>query len=106
MFLKTPTIKITTMNNPIIYVSWHAVKRFKQRENVKSIPKMYRRANQAYQRGCLLETDIEGNKLYLFNGAIYVFNEYEKNSMLLLTLYKVNTHNGIIKLFLQTNCAF
>ncbi|MBD5632102.1 MAG: hypothetical protein HDP34_02590 [Clostridia bacterium] len=84
-----------------ICVSSHAIKRFKQREKIKNIHKMYRRAYQAYEKGKLFEWDENGNGKYLLNCTVYVFNKNEKQLVTLLTLYKADKSDGRIKILLK-----
>ena len=88
-----------------ICVSFHAIKRFKQRAKIKNIHKMYRRAYQAYEKGILFETYEDGIKKYLFNNTIYVFNTSEENLTVLLTLYKADKSDGSMKILLKPKCT-
>lgn len=78
------------MNREVLALTYHAMKRFKERGKVKSISKMYRRTYQAYEKGILIAYNSCGTKFYLFNDMLFIFNRIDDNSLLLLTLYKVN----------------
>lgn len=90
------------MDNIGLIISIHAQERFKDRKKIKNVLEMSRRAKQAYGRGELVEKDKNGNETYLFNNFVYVFNVCVEK-IVLVTIYKVDLHNGLMKIFVQTH---
>ena len=85
----------TILDTPLL-LSFHSQKRLKKRVKIKNSPEMQRRVQQAYHKGCFIERDTQGNEYFLFNNYVYIFN-----NNVLLTVYQVDLHNGLMKIFMQ-----
>ena len=90
------------MNNYPIELSNHSKKRFKERAKIKNLSEMNRRAIQAHQHGKLVEYTQQGKATYLFNNLLFIFN-ISTEKILLITIYKADLHNGLMKIFIQRN---
>ena len=85
-----------------ISLSVHSQQRLKERGKIKNLPAMVRRTEQAYQHGKLVEYTQQGQATYLFNNLLFIFS-ISAEKILLITTYKADLHNGLMKIFMQRN---
>lgn len=80
----------------VINLTKHAIKRFKERTNIKAQESMLKRAKQAYDNGVFFG-EFKADKIVSFNGIDYVFKTSSEGNEYLITLYKTQKDNVFVR---------